>query len=164
MFWLRCDVWTLSEKYDGSFIFNKGEIDAKTPDIHGRKREKGENGICGSGRKQLAVLGRFQGVENMENTPLCYIVGICNIENIYNIVTWKLYNVYKKQLFFIFRYKVPDHITLYKCIATQTTTKHKTNHFLTCKKIVLTSALLWCSIVYVARLQQKISVYYTENK
>lgn len=30
--------------------------------------------------KQLVDSAEFQGVENMENTPLCYIVANCNIK------------------------------------------------------------------------------------
>lgn len=61
MFWLRCDVWTLSEKYDDSFIFNKGEIEAKTPDIHGRKREKGKIGFVVVGESNLPFWVGFKG-------------------------------------------------------------------------------------------------------
>lgn len=46
-FWLRCEVWVLSEKYDVFFLFNKETIDASSPDVYGRKNDlKGKEDWC----------------------------------------------------------------------------------------------------------------------
>ena len=58
--------------------------------------------------KQLAYFSNLQGIENMENTPLCDIVRNCNIDrHAYTNNCSILCNIHKKQLFLFSRTKYP---------------------------------------------------------